>query len=233
MDKKIILELVRKVKRLADHGIGGEAAAAKIKLKRLYEKYNLTDDDFIELQESYNRYFIIRHILDKKLLSNLICMILETPVFACGESNNTLRIKLTDEQYNNISQAYEYYQKMYDDYSNYLMQAIISRNAIGFVLKQKQESTQESTQETAPEVPNMQDTNSDREQKNNNNNNNKNSETEFDMIKLMKLAVAIEANPWKKLSDDKNLIEAKGSATVSQNDHAKTRDDIGSTQQTV
>jgi len=224
MDKKTILELVRKVKRLADRGVGGEAESAKIKLERLYEKYNLTDADFIELQESYNRYFIIRHSFDKKLLSNLICMILETPSFACGESNNTMRIKLTDEQYNNILHAYEYYQKMFDDYSKYLMQAIISRNAIGFIPKPK--SAQEQTQEPAPEVPNMQDTNTNGEEKKDN----KPAESEFDMIKLMKLAVAIEANPWKKLSDDKNLIIASGSDTVNQNDHAKTRDNFGSTQ---
>ena len=116
MERKNILELVRKVKKLADRGVGGEVQSAKIKLQRLYEKYNLTDADFVELQESYNRYFIFRHALDKKLLSNLICMILKIPAFTCGESNNTLRIKLTDEQYDNILQAYEYYQKMFDDY---------------------------------------------------------------------------------------------------------------------
>ena len=220
MDRKIILELVRKVKRLADKGVGGESDAAKIKLQKLYKKYNLSDDDFVELQESYNRYFIIRHSYDKKLLSNLICMVLETPTFNCGESNNTMRVKLTDEQYNNIDHAYEYYQKMFDDYSKYLMQAIISRNAIGFVPKPK------PAQEPAPEMPNMQNA----ETNSSENNTNKTSESEFDMIKLMKLAVAIEANPWKKISDDKNLIEASGSGTVDQNNHAKTRGNFSSTQ---
>jgi hypothetical protein len=218
MDKKTILELVRKVKKLADHGVGGEAESAKIKLQRLYEKYNLSDADFVELQESHNRYFIIRHQHDRKLLSNLICMILQTPSFGCGESKNILRIKLTDEQYNNIVDAYEYYQKNFDDYSMYLMQAIISRNAIGFIPKPQ------SAQEPALEVPNM---NSEQNKGNNS------TESEFDMIKLMKLAVAIEANPWKKLSEDKNLIEANHSDTVIQNNHAKTRDNFGSTQQTV
>lgn len=220
MDRKNILELVRKVKRLADRGVGGEAESAKIKLQRLYEKYNLTDADFIELQESYNRYFIIRHTFDKNLLSNLICMILETPTFTCGESNNTIRIKLTNDQYSNILQAYEYYQKMFDDYSKYLMQAIISRNAIGFVPKPKQ------TSEPPANVPNFENTNTSE----NENNGNKSSEPEFDMIKLMKLAVAIEANPWKKLSDDKNLLDASGSATFSQTNHAETRNNFSSSQ---
>jgi hypothetical protein len=217
MDRKNILELVRKVKKLADRGVGGEAESAKVKLQRLYEKYNLTDEDFVELQESYNRYFIIRHPYDKKLLSNLICMVLEVSVFSCGESNNTLRIKLTDEQYNNIVHAYEYYQRMFDDYSKYLMQAIISRNAIGYIPKQKT-----STEPPPPEPPTPENTNNSGENKTN-------TEPEFDMIKLMKLAVAIESNPWKKLSDDKNLIEVKGSDTVSQTNHAKTRDNFSST----
>lgn len=218
MDRKTILELVRKVKKLADRGVGGEADSAKIKLKRLYEKYNLTDDDFVELQESYNRYFIIRHSLDKKLLSNLICMILETPAFTCGESNNAIRIKLTDDQYNNILQAYEYYQKMFDDYSKYLMQAIISRNAIGFVPKPKHTSA------PPPDVPNFENT----KISENEISGNKSSEPEFDMIKLMKLAVAIEANPWKKISDDKNLLDAHYSATFGQTNHVETRNNFSS-----
>jgi hypothetical protein len=222
MDRKNILELVRKVKKLAERGVGGEAESAKIKLKILYEKYNLTDVDFVELQESYNRYFIIRHSSDKKLLSNLICMILEVSVFSCGESNNTIRIKLTDEQYNNIVHAYEYYQQMFDDYSKYLMQAIISRNAIGYIPKQKP-SAEPPTEEQPPESINPENVD------NGGDKNKKNTEPEFDMIKLMKLAVAIESNPWKKLSDDKNLIASEESATVNQTNHAKTRDNFSST----
>lgn len=228
MDRKNILDLVRKVKKLADRGVGGEAESAKIKLHRLYEKYNLTDADFVELQESYNRYFILRHSFDKKLLSNLICMILETPVFTCGESNNTMRIKLTDEQYDTILQAYEYYQKMFDDYSKYLMQAIISRNAIGFVPKPKSSPKTPSPETPPPEVPNM-DNSQQGQSENNDSGKNKNQESEFDMIKLMKLAVAIESNPWKKLSDDKNLLDASGSATMGQTNHAKTRNNFSST----
>ena len=215
MDKKTILELVRKVKKLADRGVGGEAEAAKIKLQRLYEKYNLTDDDFVELQESYNRYFILRHQHDKKLLSNLICMILETPSFGCGESKNILRIKLTDDQYNDILASYEYYQRIFDDYSKYLMQAIISRNAIGFIPKPNSNS-QPPPEEPVPEIPKVE-------------NSNKNTEPEFDMIKLMKIAVAIESNPWKKISNDKNLLDAKGTDTVDQTNHVKTRDNFSST----
>lgn len=224
MDRKNILELVRKVKKLADRGVGGEAESAKIKLQRLYEKYNLTDADFVELQESYNRYFILRHTFDKKLLSNLICMILETPAFTCGESNNTLRIKLTDEQYDNILQAYEYYQKMFDDYSKYLMQAIISRNAIGFIPKPKEKSTSEPS-----DVPNFQNEKG-TETENTGNSDKKSSEAEFDMIKLMKLAVAIESNPWEKNSNDKNLLETTGSAIFSKTNRVETRNNFSSTQ---
>lgn len=190
MDRKTILELVRKVKKLADRGIGGEAESAKIKLQILYKKYNLTDEDFVELQEVYNRYFILRHSFDRNLLSSLICMILETATFSCGESRNVLRIKLTDSQYKDILDAYEYYQKMFDDYSRYLMQAIISRHAIGFVQTPK---TSPQPEEAIPDTPTKEKEN-------------KNDGTEFDMLKLMKIAVAIDSKPWKKLTDDKNLL---------------------------
>lgn len=211
MDRKTILELVRKVKSLADRGIGGEAISAKIKLKRLYEKYNLTDADFVELQESYNRYFIFRHEFDKTLLFSIICMIVEKPTVNCGESNKVIRVKLTDEQYTNIVEAYEYYQKMFDDYSKYLMQAMISRNAIGYVPKSST-SSDTAAPEEQPKNPS-----------------NEKSNNEFDMVKLMKIAVALDANPWKKITDDKNLPLKLDSDSVGQHSHAKTRDDSNHT----
>lgn len=220
MDRKTILELVRKVKKLADKGVGGEASAAKIKLKKLYEKYNLTDSDFVELQEVSNRYFIFRHTFDKQLLSNLTCMILESPTFSCGENNNVLRIKMTDEQYDNVTEAFEYYKKMFDEYSKYLMQAIISRNAIGYIPKKP--TTQESpSPQPDQETPPAESSAKEKEQ------------PEFDMIKLMKLAVAIESKPWQKLPEHKNLPESDMFDTVDKTNHAKTGNNSIDTESTV
>ena len=103
----------------------------------------------------------------------------------------------------------------------YLMQAIISRNAIGFVSKPKEKSTSEP-----PDVSNFENSKGNESE----NTGNKSSEPEFDMIKLMKLAVAIESNPWKKFSNDKNLLETTGSATFSQTNHVETRDNFSRTQ---
>ena len=49
------------------------------------------------------------------------------------------------------------------------------------------------------------------------------------MIKLIKLDAVIDSKPWKKLSEDKNLIKANRSDTVDQINHAKTRDNFSST----
>ena len=188
MTKEAIRELIRKVKKLADGGIAGEAESAKLKYKKLCEKYNLSDLDFIELDESYNRYFIYRHAQDRLLLSNIICMVLDVAVFQCGENNNMFRIKLTDEQYRDINHAFDYYKAMYDDYSRYLMQGIIARNAIGYIPKPKTPASDApQIPPTPPAPPN-------------------NSTNEYDMLKLTKMAVALDANPWKKIPDDKNLI---------------------------
>lgn len=195
MTKEAIRELVRKVKKLADSGIAGEAESAKIKYQLLCKKYSFSDSDFVELDESYNRYFIYRHAQDRLLLSNVICMILDVAVFQCGENNNMFRVKLTDEQYRDITNAFNYYKAMYDDYSRYLMQGIIARNAIGYIPNPKVQTNDEPSIPTDP-APSKQ------------------TNSEYDMLKLTKMAVALESSPWRKLPDDKNLIDPVVSDTV-------------------
>jgi hypothetical protein len=189
MTREAILELVRKVKKLADAGIDGEASSAKIKYQRLCKKYNLTDDDFIISEKQENKYFIYNNQFHRSLLSNIICMILEVPVFKCGESNNVLRIKLTNTQFYDITSAYNYYKDMFDDYCRYLVQGIISRNAIGYIPKKTENDS------ISPQMPEL----------NNNSEKIENTESAFDMEKLMKIAVALDKKPWKKPSSDKNL----------------------------
>ena len=235
MTKEAILELVRKVKKLADSGVEGEAVSAKIKFKNLCEKYNLNESDFDSQDESENRYFIFRHQFDKALLSNIICMILDTPSAKCGENNNVLRIKLTLQQYNDVNDAFIYYKEMYDEYSKYLMQAIISRNAIGYIPKPPKQTTSdpvptESVNEPHPPVEESKTEESDTTTNSSNSSNSKSSNVpEFDMIKLMKLAVALESKPWRKNAQDKSLISQQTHDIKDPAKYAETRNHSSST----
>lgn len=70
-DPKII-ELAKKMKALADKGVGGEKETAERKLKELMEKYNLSLEDiesevvdhhFINLPDDPNQYRLLRQII--------------------------------------------------------------------------------------------------------------------------------------------------------------------------
>jgi hypothetical protein len=204
MDRQTILELIKKVKKLADAGVGGEADAAKEKFQRLCKKYNFSEEDFVSVDPPTNRFIIIRNKFDKTLLSNIICMILEVPAFHWSESKNTVKIKLTDQQYDDIINAYDYYKSMFDDYCRYLIHGIMSRNAIGYIPKSKPTETSQSedVKNNDKDSENIDETSQKSEASENIS---EDVETPIDPIKLMKIAVALDKNPWSKPDKEKNL----------------------------
>ena len=221
MNRNKIIELAKKIKALAEKGKDGERNAAKEKLERLCEKYNILDNEINISEETTDYYIIIRDLNERELLINVCCMILDVPGFKWKEKNNCVRIHITKDEYENIYSAFEYYKEMYNDYKRYLMQGIISRHAIGYIPKH-QTYTQENIQQDIPTSPPSEDV-SEKEKDNNSEekgeespNENKKSEDKFedvkkespiDPIKLMKIAVALDKKLWVKNDSNKKLIE--------------------------
>jgi hypothetical protein len=220
MNRNKILELAKKIKALAEKGKGGERNAAKEKLERICEKYNISDSELSISEETKNYYIVINDKNERDLLINVSCMILDVPGFKWKEKNNCICIHITQSEYENINNAFEYYRDMYNDYKRYLMQGIISRHAIGYIPKHQtytQENIQQDIQPTPPEDVKKEE----KEQKTEGNDDktsdeNKNSEDKsedvvdekpIDPIKLMKIAVALDKNPWIKNDPNKKLIE--------------------------
>jgi len=220
MNRNKILELAKKIKSLAEKGNGGERNAAKEKLERICQKYNISDSELSISEETKNYYIVINDKNERDLLINVSCMILDVPGFKWKEKNNCICIHITQSEYENINNAFEYYRDMYNDYKRYLMQGIISRHAIGYIPKHQtytQENIQQDIQPTPPEDVKKEE----KEQKTEGNDDktsdeNKNSEDKsedvvdekpIDPIKLMKIAVALDKNPWIKNDPNKKLIE--------------------------
>jgi hypothetical protein len=220
MNRNKILELAKKIKALAEKGNGGERNAAKEKLERICQKYNISDSELSISEETKNYYIVINDKNERDLLINVSCMILDVPGFKWKEKNNCICIHITQSEYENINNAFEYYRDMYNDYKRYLMQGIISRHAIGYIPKHQtytQENIQQDIQPTPPEDVKKEE----KEQKTEGNDDktsdeNKNSEDKsedvvdekpIDPIKLMKIAVALDKNPWIKNDPNKKLIE--------------------------
>ena len=220
MNRNKIIELAKKIKALAEKGKGGERNAAKEKLERICQKYNISDSELSISEETKNYYIVINDKNERDLLINVSCMILDVPGFKWKEKNNCICIHITQSEYENINNAFEYYRDMYNDYKRYLMQGIISRHAIGYIPKHQtytQENIQQDIQPTPPEDVKKEE----KEQKTEGNDDktsdeNKNSEDKsedvvdekpIDPIKLMKIAVALDKNLWIKNDPNKKLIE--------------------------
>ena len=220
MNRNKIIELAKKIKALAEKGKGGERNAAKEKLERICQKYNISESELSTSEETKNYYIVINDSNERELLINVCCMILDVPGFKWKEKNNCICINITQPEYENINSAFEYYRDMYNDYKRYLMQGIISRHAIGYIPKH-QTYTQENIQQDIPPTPSEDIKDEEKEQKTEENddktsNESKKSEDKFedvekekpiDPIKLMKIAVALDKKPWVKNDPNKKLIE--------------------------
>jgi hypothetical protein len=221
MNRNKIIELAKKIKALAEKGKDGERNAAKEKLDRICEKYNISDEEISISEETHNYYIIINDLNERDLLINICCMILDIPGFKWKEKNNCVCIHITKSEYNNIISAFEYYRDMYNDYKRYLMQGIISRHAIGYIPKPQtytQENIVQPDIQPTPQPPQTEDVSEDnkseKSQENNDKSSNKDKKSEdvvkekpIDPIKLMKIAVALDKKPWVKNDPNKKLIE--------------------------
>ena len=220
MNRNKIIELAKKIKALAEKGKDGERNAAKEKLERICQKYNISESELSISDVTKNYYIVINDSNERELLINVCCMILDVPGFKWKEKNNCICIHITQPEYENINNAFEYYRDMYNDYKRYLMQGIISRNVIGYIPKH-QTYTQENIQQDIPPTPSEDIKDEEKEQKTEENddktsNESKKSEDKsedvekekpIDPIKLMKIAVALDKKPWVKNDPNKKLIE--------------------------
>lgn len=220
MNRNKIIELAKKIKALAEKGKGGERNAAKEKLERICQKYNISESELSISDITKNYYIVINDSNERELLINVCCMILDVPGFKWKEKNNCICIHITQPEYENINSAFEYYRDMYNDYKRYLMQGIISRNVIGYIPKH-QTYTQENIQQDIPPTPSEDIKDEEKEQKTEGNDDETSSESKnsedksedvekekpIDPIKLMKIAVALDKKPWVKNDPNKKLIE--------------------------
>jgi hypothetical protein len=221
MTPEKILELIKKVKALVDKGVGGESSSAKEKLKILCERYNISESQLEDIDEKRDCYFILRDNHERELLKNIICMVLEVPSFRWRENNSCVKMSLTESQYRDIDDAFEYYKKMYEDYKKYLIQGILARNAVGYIPKPQTYTQENVVQPDIPPTPPStesedvsEDNKSEKSEENNDKSSNKNKKSEdvekeeqIDPIKLMKISVALEQKPWKKTDPNKKLID--------------------------
>ena len=180
MNRDKVLDLAKKVKALADKGKDGEKSAAKDRLAKICKKYNISEDELIVLEEVKDFFLILNDPHEKDLLKNVICMVLQIKGMRWKERNNCVLLKMTTNDFSDVSQAFEHYRSVYNEYKKYLVQAIIAKNEIYCKKEDPKPSEPVSSQSTDTES--------------------KSEKLPGKPVseKLIKIANIIEKNPWFK-----------------------------------
>ena len=91
------MELLKKIKALAECGVGGERETAQTILSRLMKQYKITETDLEEEQREIS-WFTYKEESERKLLNQIIYMVTGSPAFGCvGTYTNRKRKKLGAE----------------------------------------------------------------------------------------------------------------------------------------
>lgn len=130
-DSKKIRELIKKVKVLAERGDKGERDVAKVKLKQLMEKYQLTK---FEESKIKIRSFKLSDFGDCKTI--MVHCVLDTKPTAMVEGSlqkKEIYCDLTDEEYIDVCEKFNHYYPEFHRQREAFIKAFILANDLGIV----------------------------------------------------------------------------------------------------
>lgn len=112
-----IKDRIRKVLALAQQGVGGEMEAAKVQLATMLEKYGLRLED-ITSEERREYEFKYRNKDEMSILIGVIYNAFGSDSNIAKEAriskyHKVIKVKLTEIEHVDISNAYDYYRKAY------------------------------------------------------------------------------------------------------------------------
>ncbi len=127
------LELLKKVKKLAEQGVGGERDAAQALLSRLMEKYDVAELDLSDdaLEE---HGFTYKTPYERKLLHQLFNKIAddrECYRYKGGKGSRTvIYLKCTKAEAVQIGIEYDFYKALFAEEVNWLFRAFVQKHEI-------------------------------------------------------------------------------------------------------
>lgn len=129
------LDLLKKLRELAERGVGGEKEGAQKTLERLMKKYNIQEADLSEdVEEDHD--FRYRNEYEKLLLRQLFYKIVpeykkKAYTYRCGRgSRTTLGISCTKAQALQIQIEYDFYRALWKEEVDFFMDAFIQKHRI-------------------------------------------------------------------------------------------------------
>lgn len=128
MDKTKIQEKLKKIRALAERGIGGEKETAQRLYKQLLEKYDLTDADISEKVEK--RWVKYKDELSKKLAIQIFYKVTGSPSYfvRTDKRYKEIGVECTEFEYAEIMFYYNFYAEHFRDELNIFIRAFFNMN---------------------------------------------------------------------------------------------------------
>lgn len=149
-DSRKVMELIRKVRTLAERGENGERDNAKVKLRELMEKYQITK---FEESKKKKRSFKLADFNDCKTI--MVHCILDTVAKAKIDGSlqkRELYCNMTDVQYIEVCEKFNHYYPEFHRQREAFVKAFILKNDLGIVDSQ---SGEENDSDSVSDIANI------------------------------------------------------------------------------
>lgn len=109
-----VREKLRKLQALAERGYGGEVEAAKAGIKRLCERYGITPEELLEMQDSEKKERYTFDVGRTKLMSDLFgqcyAKVMKSTTISYWRKSRSIRIcELTKAQYIELNELFNWH----------------------------------------------------------------------------------------------------------------------------
>lgn len=127
-------ELLKKIKALAERGVGGEKESAQVLLDRLMKKYGVTESD-LEAERVETAWFRYRDEMERRILNQVIYMVTGKTSFGCiGRHTNRPRkergVDCTAAERLEIEANYEFFKEAIKQEFEVFFTAFCSKNRL-------------------------------------------------------------------------------------------------------
>lgn len=124
------IELIKKVKKLAEKGVAGEKTNAERMLKKLMIEHGITEKD-LESYEVKNRLMVYKKKHESiSVQSVLFVMGKDVIMYNYPKKRNSFIFKATDAEYIEIGLVVDFYSKKFDEEYDVFLSAFIQRNKL-------------------------------------------------------------------------------------------------------
>ncbi|MBG8552342.1 DUF2786 domain-containing protein [Hymenobacter guriensis] len=126
-----ILDLAKKMQRLAEQGVGGEKENALTMLRRLMSRNGISESDLAQTQRSY-RLFPVESVDEARIISQVMSTILPVGFERKGHKDHKLAyvVEVTDLEFLEIRAKHDFYWRAYKRELELFVMAFIQKHGL-------------------------------------------------------------------------------------------------------